>query len=682
VIEALPDISTTLFILPPDAKFLPVADLSPRLRGRIGVVEEGNAVITRPGFRVTTRLVPAPLAELLSEFHTASRLTDAVLRFAGTHAQDPIATLDLAFDALATLVEARILVPQDSTDAHALAPSLAAGQEFAGFEIEALVRSLEDTEVYLARATHGGLAALKIARDGRPGVTAMLINEARMLERLAAIDTPRLLADGVEGERAYVAMEWCEGTSIAVAAQQARAARNRARLRDLVGGMFDAYARLHGRGVLHGDVHPGNCVVRDDGRIVILDFGTARSIDSAATVDPGRAGISQFYDPDMAAAVLDGRMPPAATPASEQYALCVLAYLLVTGLQPIDAPAVQNELLLRIVQRAPLPFAARGVASWPDAEAVLGRGLAKAADDRFPDVGSLAAAFRSTGLPPAVKTIVPAPALRAFETTVETIRDLAPSTDPLKDAWFALRAALALEDAELLAAADVLVSLAEPCVTAHYVAALVARARSDARMETSAVSAFLDAAATLPDGARAGAALIEAAALLHGSMARPAETASLVEWASGALDRLFASPPASRRHGPDTTLPVYAALQLARTGALPMPPDVPARLMFLAETRRGDVWLWAAAYDTYGEARFRTLALASRLPQRPLKRGLALLRLHQLTGSMRFADDAVRVLTGAPCARSPIRETALMVAELMAPESAPHRGPIAGIDTK
>jgi hypothetical protein len=671
VIQAVPDISTTLFILPPDAKFLRVSELSPRLRPRIGVVEEGQSVITRPGFRVTTRLVPRPLAELLAEFHAPSLLTDAVLRFAQTHEQDPFATLDLAFDALATLVEARILVPQDSPDALAPAPSLAAGQEFAGFEIEALVRSLEDSEVYRAHAPAGELAALKIARDGRPGVTALLTNEARVLERLAGIGTPRLLVAGAAQGRAYVAMEWCDGVSIAVAAQQARATRDRRRLHDLIGRMLDAYAGLHRSGVLHGDVHPGNCLVRDDGRIVILDFGTARPVDSAAAVDPGRAGIPQFHDPQMAEALLGGRLPPAATSASEQYAISVLAYLLLTGLQPIDAPAVHDELLRRICERPPLPFAARGVSSWPDVEGVLGRGLAKAPRDRFPDVASLARTFQSAGVPSMIAAPLPDGAQRAFDTAVESVRSLAPSSRPVEHAWFALRAALALEDSELLAAADLLVSRAGAGWAAQSVAALVARARSDFRMESRALAAFLSSADRLPDGLIAGRAVVAAATILDGAASRSADGAALADWASRRLDRILAATPAvARADGRADPLLTYAALLLARTGVVAARADLAACLEALIETDTGDVWLWALAHDLHADDRFKRRALAARLPMRPLMRALALLRLHQLTGDIQLVAHARRVLARAPRVRFHAADTALAAAELMAPELA------------
>lgn len=669
-----PDITATLFILPPDAKVLPVSELSARLRAKIGPVEDDQSVITRPGFRVTTRLVPGPLADLLSEFRAPSLLTDAVLRFARAHDQDPLAMLDLAFDALATLVEARILVPEQSPDAAAPMPSLAAGQEFAGFEIDALVRSLEDSEVYRARGPGDLSTALKISRDDRPAVVAMLANEARMLERLGGGDSPGLLDHGTERGLAYVAMEWCDGVSVAVAAQQARAARDRRRLHDLVSQMLDAYGRLHRKGVLHGDIHPGNCLVCDDGRIVILDFGNARLVDSAAmAVDPTRAGIPQFHDPLMAGALLAGRLPPAATPASEQYAIAVLAYLLLTGLHPIEAPAVQDEMLRRIVERSPLPFAARGVAAWPDVEAVVARGLAREPDQRFPDVAVLARAFASATMPPDLALRRLDAAQCAFDAAVEAVRSVAPSAEfpLLHQTWFGLRAALAMEDAELLAAANILAGRAGPGWAAQSVVAQVARARSDSRMESQAIAGFLAAAEPLPDGPQAAAAILTAASILEGATFRTADAAALAGWAAQRLDRLMRAA-SSTEPGPCVAEPLlaYVELSLGKAGVIPVRSDLPARLEALREAQASDVWLWSLAHDVFADDRFRALALAARLPSRPLKRAFALLRLHQLTGDTRWITDANCALSTAPNTRLPGRDTALLMAELKAPERA------------
>jgi predicted Ser/Thr protein kinase len=673
VTETSPDITATLFLLPPDAKLLPVSELSARLRAKIGPVEDGQSVITRPGFRMTARLVPGPLAELLSEFRTPSLLTDAVLRFARAQEQDPQDVLDLAYDALAALVQVRILVPEQSPDAAAPMPSLGAGQEFAGYEINALVRSLEDSEVYRAGGRGGAFAALKISRDDRPTVADMLANEAFMLERLGGIDSPRLLEHGSEQGRAYVAMEWCDGVSIAVAAQQMRAARDRRQLHALVSRMLEAYGRLHGRGVLHGDIHPGNCLVRDDGRIVILDFGSARLIDGGAmAVDLARAGIPQFHDPLMAAAVLAGQLPPAATASSEQYEIAVLAYLLLTGLHPIEMPAVQDEMLRRIVKRPPLPFAARGVAAWPDVEEVVGRGLAKQPGQRFPDVASLASAFASAGIPGGAQQRFPTAAQRAFDDAVDAVRRLAPTDEsPLAHAWFGLRAALAMEDAELLAAADVLASRAGSGWAAGSVAAQVARARSDGPMESKAIAMFLAAVEPLPDGPQAAAAILAGARVLEGGRFRTADAAALAEWVTRRLDRLM---PAALSNELDPcvarSLLAYVELSLAKTGVVPVRADLAARLEALPEAQASDVWFWSLAHDVFADDRFKALALSAKLPSSPLKRGFALLRLHQLTGETRWISDANRVVARAPNAGLPGWGTALLMAELMGPERA------------
>jgi hypothetical protein len=664
-----PDLATTLFTLPPDAKVLPVGELSARLRARIGPIDGGQAVITRPGFRVTTRLVPGPLAELLEAFREPSLLTDGVLRFARAHDEDPLEMLDLAFDALATLVESRILVPQGSPDAAAPTPSLAAGQAFAGFEIDVLVRSLEDSEVYRAHAPDRQLVAVKVGRDDRPGVAAMLAHEARMLARLEGADAPALLAEGTDHGHPYVAMTWCDGVSIAVAAQQARAARDRRRLQHLVGRMLDAYGRLHRIGVLHGDVHPGNCFVRDDGTVVLLDFGTARLIDASLEEDPARAGIAQFHDPQMAEALLAGRVPPAATEASEQYAICVLAYLLMTGLQPIEAPAVQDELFRRIVRRPPLPFAARGVASWPEVEAVLARGLAKSPAERFTDVSTLAVAFKDASIP-AVEDGVPAQAQRAFEAEIERLKDLVVSTDPLDDAWFALRAALALEDPELLAAADVFARRAEASWAAGAVAALVAHARSDARMQDHAIAAFRASVEQLPDGADAASAILAAASLLAGSVSSAANV-SLAAWTTQRLERLMGAsvtPPGDG--GVDDATLAYVALMVAKAGVMAVPPDLEARLDVVRTSGAGDVWLWALAHDVYADDSYRQRALDAVRPEPPAQRALALLRCYQLTGDETWIAAAREVVTEAMAGPAGVRGTALIVCELMQPEQA------------
>lgn len=669
-----PDFAQTRFVLPPDAKVLPVAELSARARSRLGASAEGQSVVTRHGFRVTTRLIPPPLAELLGEFRAPSRITDAVLRFALAQRQDPQTTLDAAFDALATLVKARFLVPEDAPEAAAPGASLAAGQDFAGFEIVAAVRSLDDSEVFHARAPDGKAVALKVARDDRQEIRAVLAHETQILQRLGGQDSPMVYAQDAHDGRPFLAMEWCSGVSIGVAAQALRAARDRPGLHALVVRLLQAYGRLHVRGVLHGDIHPGNCMVRDDGRIVILDFGHARLIaDTPGGVDLARTGIPQFHDPQMARALLDGMVTPAASPASEQYAIAALAYLLLTGLNPIDAPALRDELLRRIAVRPPLPFAARGVPAWPAVEQVLHRAMSQEPGQRFADVQAMARAFAAADVAADLGWRAPprGPCERAFTAALRGVRRLVPMQRFRRDqAWFALRAAFALEDAELLAAADLLSARAGRGWAACTVAAAVAQARSDLRAEGAAITSFLAEMEGLTAGLPQAQMLLAASCILEGTSPRCAESMSLASWGARRVDDLLAVDRYAAS-GQTVVEPLYllAALALVRTGRVPMPPSLESCLEGLARAGRGGVWLWALAHDVFAKDRFRTLALSARLSDAPLMRNFALLRRYQLTGEPRFLLAARRAAR-TTSSGLPDAATALLVAELRAPETA------------
>lgn len=645
-----PDLATTLFLLPPDAKLLAVRELAPRLRAALGALGGDEVVATRPGFRVTARQVASPLAMLLSEFRTASRLTDAVHRFSRANGQDPEALLDLSFDALVACIGGRILVDAASSDAHAAAPSLAAGQAFAGMEVEALVRALDDTEVYRVRMADGTPAALKVARDAR--AADILAHEADLLALLDGGDTPRLLARGTLAERAWLALEWRDGVPVSVAAQQARAARDRGRLAAMVTAVLGAYARLHARGIAHGDIHTGNILVEDDGRVALIDFGRASRFGGAAATDLRRAGVPHFHDPELAAAVLAGALPPAATPAAEQHALAMLAYLLLTGLYAIEPAADRTELLARIVVRPPLPFTARGVSAWPRVEAVLRRALAKQPGERFADTGAFARAFRAASRAPCP----PVGRSQGLEPVLEALRagEPLPGIRALPQAWLSLRAALARSDAELLAAADVCLARAGAGWEAMTVAAEVARARGDRLAGQAAIDGFGKATARGMQPEARLQALLAAARLLDGAVMRGLDCERLRLRAKRAIAACWKAPQPAVLH---------AALALAQAGAIPLPADICNRLDAL---RSGSAWLWALAHDAFPDGGYLERARVAPRPPDPLLRGLRHLRLYRLTGEARWLD-AARRRAAALSHAAPGFAATLLAIELEAP---------------
>jgi tRNA A-37 threonylcarbamoyl transferase component Bud32 len=629
--EQIRDLTTTRFVLPPDAKLLPVAELAPRLRAKLGPVDGEQVVVTRPGYRVTTRLITPPLAALLDQFRRASLITDAVVRFSKSCNQDAFDILDLSFDALATFIEGRTLVAADSPEARAAEPSLAAGQAVDGMEVEHLVRSLDDTEVYRVRLENGDFAALKIARDMR--AKAILVCEAKILDQLGGADSPALLQAGIFENRQWLAMEWCDGVSIAVAAQQARASGDRAQLHQLAVKLLDAYSRLHERGIVHGDIHTGNILVDDTGRILLLDFGRARTVGNGVANDPNRAGIAHYYDPQIAAALLAGILSPAASYASEQFSLATLVYLLLTGLHPIDPAAEQTELLQRIVNRPMLPFAARGVDSWPLVETVLRRALAKNEHERFPSTAAFALALRKAG-----GRCRPS---RRDTPKLECILSILKAGDlsPLKNlkphilAWLSLRGALALEDAELLAIADLWAGRSDQSFEARRIAAEVARARSDRRAESAAIDEYFMAAGKVRHPSEQCRALLYAAHIGIGVEAREKGLEKHLQWAGQRIDELGESMATDEAW-------LQALLALSKAGAVSLPSELNSRLNLLAG---GSVWLWALAYEVFQLPEYLERAVSAELPSVPFFRGMACLRLHQLTGEMRWVSAARKV---------------------------------------
>ena len=120
--------------------------------------------------------------------------------------------------------------------------------------------------------------------------------------------------------------------------------------------VLDAYVALHERGVLHGDVHPGNVLVGPDGRVTLVDFGLA----GTGSAPPPRPGGGEYLDPSAAAALRAGAPTPPLDAAAEQYAVAAMVFRLVAGAAPLDLACERDEALRRLVEDRPRPFVAVG----------------------------------------------------------------------------------------------------------------------------------------------------------------------------------------------------------------------------------------------------------------------------------------------------------------------------------
>ena len=140
---------------------------------------------------------------------------------------------------------------------------------------------------------------------------------------------------------AYMVMEYEKGESLDEAYNMNRLTTEE----DLLALMFplmDGLERIHQSGFVHRDIKPKNIYLRDDGRPVLLDFGSARQALGVETrtlttlVSPGYAPFEQYN------ATRDSDKQG---PWTDIYALGATIYRGMSGKSPVDALARANAKL-------------------------------------------------------------------------------------------------------------------------------------------------------------------------------------------------------------------------------------------------------------------------------------------------------------------------------------------------
>ena len=139
--------------------------------------------------------------------------------------------------------------------------------------------------------------------------------------------------------------------------------------------------------MVHRDVKPANLMLDDKGRVHVADFGVASATGLATFTEAGSVvGTAGYLAPEQA------RGEPA-TPASDRYALAVVAFELLTGARPFARESTTAEAMAHV--REPIPTASSLNPDLPvEVDDVLERGLAKDPARRFAVAVDLVAALR------------------------------------------------------------------------------------------------------------------------------------------------------------------------------------------------------------------------------------------------------------------------------------------------
>lgn len=217
--------------------------------------------------------------------------------------------------------------------------------------------------------------ALKLLRPDIADDPAMLErfrNEVKLARRVTHRSVARMFELGTsETGHRFLTMELVEGESLARVLEREGALAVPRALKIAI-GILEGLEAAHAAAVLHRDIKPDNVMVEPGGRVVVTDFGIARTTVSG---DADLAGTPAYMAPEVARG-------EQGTAASDLYAFGVTLFEILTGHRPFPPePAIQT--LARRIREPPAdPRSSRPELSAPLAGIIL-RALATSPDERF-----------------------------------------------------------------------------------------------------------------------------------------------------------------------------------------------------------------------------------------------------------------------------------------------------------
>lgn len=120
--------------------------------------------------------------------------------------------------------------------------------------------------------------ALKLLHpDAARRYEARLVREAQALARLSHPNVVQVYEIGTIGSQTFIAMELVHGQSLGDWAEEPRSWR---RVTQAYLQAAEGLAAAHHKGLVHRDFKPDNCMIGEDGRVRVLDFGLARGVGS------------------------------------------------------------------------------------------------------------------------------------------------------------------------------------------------------------------------------------------------------------------------------------------------------------------------------------------------------------------------------------------------------------------
>jgi serine/threonine protein kinase/tetratricopeptide (TPR) repeat protein len=262
------------------------------------------------------------------------------------------------------------------------------GRSLGRYRLEATLGRGGMAEVYRATDTKlGRTVAVKVINPAHASDTQFLERFLREARLVASLEHPSILPIydfGEEGGLPFLVMPYLPGGT----------------LRERVGKPFplplaasyvrqlaDALDAAHAAQILHRDVKPANVLLGKGDRLALADFGIAKMVESVTglTATGMVVGTPIYMAPEQA----QGRP---ASPATDRYALGVVAYELLAGTPPFEGESALALMHQHVTMPAPA-LSSRVGGLPPELDLVFERALAKDPSARPPTCRAIADAL-------------------------------------------------------------------------------------------------------------------------------------------------------------------------------------------------------------------------------------------------------------------------------------------------
>src|SRR5579872_1495298 len=195
------------------------------------------------------------------------------------------------------------------------------------------------------------LVALKMIRPdlaGNPEVLRRFKQELILARQVTHKNIIRIFDFGMADGRKFITMDYVEGRdlkSLLVERGKLPVAEAIHILQQICRGLEAA----HGEGVIHRDLKPQNIMLDGSGRVLVMDFGLARSLEAVGMTQTGALlGTPDYMSPEQALA-------KKADARSDLFSLGIIFYEMLTGRLPFEAKTLMAALRKRIEEKAVPP---------------------------------------------------------------------------------------------------------------------------------------------------------------------------------------------------------------------------------------------------------------------------------------------------------------------------------------